>query len=441
MATNATPAQPDYVTFPHDRIRKSATNPRQRFNDLAASIRTHGLLRPILVRPLRNHFELLVGARRLRAAPLTGLTACRRKSRLDNRSAREVQIIENLQRQDVHPLEEADGYKALLDRSVVHDRRDRGQGRKVEGVRLSVAVCNATRASGPRGRRERCASPVLRAQLAPLDPATQVEALERCFRPLGGDAKCSREWLEPIGRRQEWLAEHARLDPRGEHAKEPLPELARRQLASIGHSVAVKTKLAESNLWFSGSGSRSSLHFDPFENLLVQVQGRKAGLVFDPAQTPLLYPRDARADYGDIFSAVDADAPDLVRHPRYAESSPLRFELSRGAGLYMPAFWWHHVRTQTLSISVNFWWRPALHQMFVRNAASPLVARFNGNWFDESSRSSISNRPAACGRTESGDRLRAIHEARSASNQRLGQSAIPFGVALPDPRGPLDAGG
>jgi ParB family chromosome partitioning protein len=119
MTTSATAAQPEYVTLPLERIRESTKNPRQRFNDLeelAASIRTHGLLQPILVRPMRKDFELVVGARRLRAARLAGLTSVPVQVKpLDDRSAREVQIIENLQRQDVHPLEEADGYKALLD--------------------------------------------------------------------------------------------------------------------------------------------------------------------------------------------------------------------------------------------------------------------------------------------------------------------------------------
>jgi hypothetical protein len=78
MTAHATAVQPEIVTLPLERIRESSANPRQRFNDLdelAASIRTHGLLQPILVRPVRKDFELVVGARRLRAARLAGLTA------------------------------------------------------------------------------------------------------------------------------------------------------------------------------------------------------------------------------------------------------------------------------------------------------------------------------------------------------------------------------
>jgi hypothetical protein len=71
---------------------------------------------------------------------------------------------------------------------------------------------------------------------------------KRCFRPLGGDAKYSREWLEPIGRLQEWLAEHARLDPRSEQAKVLLPELAAQvEEAEQAHAATV---LAVSTLHF-----------------------------------------------------------------------------------------------------------------------------------------------------------------------------------------------
>ena len=77
MTTSATAVQPEYVTRPLDRIREATTDPRQRFDDLeelAARIRTHGLLQPILVRPVRKDFELVVEARRRRAARLAGLT-------------------------------------------------------------------------------------------------------------------------------------------------------------------------------------------------------------------------------------------------------------------------------------------------------------------------------------------------------------------------------
>ncbi len=253
MTTNATAVQPEYVTLPLDRIRESTTNPRQRFDDLeelAASIRTHGLLQPILVRPVRKDFELVVGARRLRAARLAGLSSVPAQVKaLDDRSAREVQIIENLQRQDVHPLEEADGYKALLDStpSCTIDEIAAKVGKSKAYVYQRLALTRL--APQVRDVVAADALPLSYAlKLAPLDAATQLEALERCFRPLGGDAKYSREWLEPIGRLQEWLAEHARLDPRSEQAKVLLPELAAQ--VEEAEQAQAATVLAVSTLHF-----------------------------------------------------------------------------------------------------------------------------------------------------------------------------------------------
>ena len=194
MTTSATAVQPEYVTLPLDRIRESTTNPRQHFDDLeelAASIRTHGVLQPILVRPLRKDFELVVGARRLRAARLAGLSSVPAQVKpLDDRSAREVQIIENLQRQDVHPLEEADGYKALLESTpsctIEEIAAKVGKSKAYVYQRLSL-----TRLA-PQVR-EVVASDALplsyALKLAPLDGDVQMNALEHCFRPLGGELR------------------------------------------------------------------------------------------------------------------------------------------------------------------------------------------------------------------------------------------------------------
>jgi ParB family chromosome partitioning protein len=109
MTTSATAVQPEYVTLPVDRIRESTTNPRQRFDaleELAASIRTHGVLQPILERPLRKDFELVVRAQRLHAARLAGLSSVPRAGQAARRSQRHEKCrSSSLQRQDVR-LEE-----------------------------------------------------------------------------------------------------------------------------------------------------------------------------------------------------------------------------------------------------------------------------------------------------------------------------------------------
>jgi ParB family chromosome partitioning protein len=104
-----------------DTIRESATNPRRTFeesklHELAESIRQHGLIQPITVRPHAGGFEIVAGARRFRAAQLAELFAVpSRIVELDDAQALEWALVENSQRVDVHPYEEAQGFQQLLD--------------------------------------------------------------------------------------------------------------------------------------------------------------------------------------------------------------------------------------------------------------------------------------------------------------------------------------
>lgn len=111
------------VDIPLDAISPSPSNPRRRMeppalDELAASIRAQGIIEPILVRPTRDGaptpYELVVGERRWRAARLADLSTIRAQVReMDDRAVLEVQIAENAQRADVHPLDEADAYRRL----------------------------------------------------------------------------------------------------------------------------------------------------------------------------------------------------------------------------------------------------------------------------------------------------------------------------------------
>jgi len=104
-----------------DTIHESATNPRRTFDDcklgeLAESIRTNGLIQPVTVRPNLEGFEIVAGARRFRAAQLAELFSLpARIVEITDAQALEWQLVENSQRVDVHPYEEAQGFQRLLD--------------------------------------------------------------------------------------------------------------------------------------------------------------------------------------------------------------------------------------------------------------------------------------------------------------------------------------
>jgi ParB family chromosome partitioning protein len=128
LKTNANPSVPSTVSamqdIPLKHIQESKTNPRRQFDEtklaeLAENIRLHGVLQPVLVRPLPDgeagSYELVAGARRFRASKLAkreNIPACVRE--LTDTQCLELQLIENLQRADVHELDEARGYVALM---------------------------------------------------------------------------------------------------------------------------------------------------------------------------------------------------------------------------------------------------------------------------------------------------------------------------------------
>jgi ParB family chromosome partitioning protein len=105
-------------------IQESKTNPRRQFDEtklaeLADNIRQHGVLQPVLVRPLpggdAGFYELVAGARRYRASKLAGRETIPATVRvLTDTECLELQLIENLQRADVHELDEARGYAVLM---------------------------------------------------------------------------------------------------------------------------------------------------------------------------------------------------------------------------------------------------------------------------------------------------------------------------------------
>jgi ParB family chromosome partitioning protein len=105
---------------PIEHITRNPRNPRRMFDeaelqDLSSSIRQHGIVQPVVVRPRGSAFEIIAGERRWRAAQLAGLIEIPVIVRdVDDRTALEIAIVENVQRSDLNPLEEALGYEQLI---------------------------------------------------------------------------------------------------------------------------------------------------------------------------------------------------------------------------------------------------------------------------------------------------------------------------------------
>ena len=110
------------VTLPLDEIIPNKEQPRKQFDeealaDLSASIAQHGVLQPLLVRPMPDgSYQLVAGERRWRASRMAGLTEVPVVIRdMDEQESAELALIENLQREDLNPMEEAIGYRTLME--------------------------------------------------------------------------------------------------------------------------------------------------------------------------------------------------------------------------------------------------------------------------------------------------------------------------------------
>ena len=123
-ATTADPSAPTATglrNLPIETVRPNPAQPRKTFaaealSTLAASIRSQGILQPIVVRQVGSSYEIVAGERRWRAAGQAGLqTIPALVKELSDQKAMEIALVENIQRSDLDPLEEAMAYRGLLD--------------------------------------------------------------------------------------------------------------------------------------------------------------------------------------------------------------------------------------------------------------------------------------------------------------------------------------
>ena len=150
-------------SLPLSQVECNADQPRKRFDDealeeLADSVREHGILQPLTVRRLSTgYYQIIAGERHWRAARLAGLTEVPAiVIEADDRKATELALIENLQREDLDPLEEAEGYRKLMDnyqmtQEDVANRVGKSRSAVANALRL-LGLCPEVRALVEEGK-------------------------------------------------------------------------------------------------------------------------------------------------------------------------------------------------------------------------------------------------------------------------------------------------
>jgi len=205
----------EYRDLPLAMLTESPTNPRRLFEEnalkeLAETVRTNGVLSPLLVRPLTDHtFEIVFGARRYRAAQMAEVaTVPVRIKHLTDAEVLEAQLIENLQRRDVHPMEEANGFRALLNLeepkySIEQIAAKTGKSPAYVAARLKLTELTQNVVDTFYREEIGVGHALL---LAKLQPEQQEQALAACFKEdwSGGGQKAKRILL-PVRNLQFWI--------------------------------------------------------------------------------------------------------------------------------------------------------------------------------------------------------------------------------------------
>ncbi len=116
----------------------------EKLNELAESIRVHGVIQPLLVREHQGKYQLIAGERRLRASKLVGLTEVPIVIRdMTDQVMMEVALVENLQREDLNPIEEAEAYRRLMDEfKTTQDEIARRVGRSRPAIANTLRLLN-----------------------------------------------------------------------------------------------------------------------------------------------------------------------------------------------------------------------------------------------------------------------------------------------------------
>jgi len=170
-------------TLPISQVESCSTQPRKSFDEdkleeLAESIREHGIIQPLTVRKLSSgYYQIIAGERRWRAARLAGLSEVPVVIiEADDRKAMELAMIENLQREDLNPMEEAEGYKALVEQyGMTQEQAAQRVGKSRSAVANAMRLLNLTPALRKLVEAGKLSAGHART-LLPLSPALQEKA-------------------------------------------------------------------------------------------------------------------------------------------------------------------------------------------------------------------------------------------------------------------------
>lgn len=242
------------------QIVPNPTQPRRHFDEtqlaeLASSLREHGVLEPVIVRPQNDKFELVVGERRWRAAQLAGLSSMPAIVRsLDDRQVMELALVENLQREDLNPMEEAEAFQRLADEfRLTQEQIAERVGKQRSTVANRLRLLELEPELQRQVRDGKISAGHAKALLAVTDGEKRQALANRCIAE-----NLSVRQIEEAARQTNQPEKPKKSRKRGTGSQEALPELVDELQQALGTKVRIVR---------NGQGGRIEIEFYDEEDI------------------------------------------------------------------------------------------------------------------------------------------------------------------------------
>ena len=255
----------EVITLPITKVEPRQDQPREHFDeerlqDLAASISRHGLIQPVIVRRLDSgDYQIIAGERRWRAARLAGLTEIPvRVLHADDQSVAELALVENLQREDLNPMEEARGYQKLMqDYALTQEEAAAGVGKSRSAVANALRLLNLSAPVSDMVESGVLSAGHARTLLALEDPALQKRAAEQVL----AKTLSVRKTEQMVSRLKKEAAKALTEEPAAEDEVDYASALSEELSSVLGRRVSLseKNNKGKIELFYDNADDREAL--------------------------------------------------------------------------------------------------------------------------------------------------------------------------------------
>ena len=255
----------EVITLPITKVEPREDQPREHFDeerlqDLAASISRHGLIQPVIVRRLDSgDYQIIAGERRWRAARLAGLTEIPvRVLHADDQSVAELALVENLQREDLNPMEEARGYQKLMqDYALTQEEAAAGVGKSRSAVANALRLLNLSAPVSDMVENGVLSAGHARTLLALEDPALQKRAAEQVL----AKTLSVRKTEQMVSRLKKEAAKALTEEPAAEDEVDYASALSEELSSVLGRRVSLseKNNKGKIELFYDNADDREAL--------------------------------------------------------------------------------------------------------------------------------------------------------------------------------------